>query len=136
METVRYSTQNQWVGSMKCPSCSLVTPAWRSSGMSDCAPHFYCNRCSNVIHRKADKMASWERQDEEVLNHIAATLPECPCGGRFEPGADPKCPHCGTEFKNPTSAVERLKDLFMIVLHGACCFGDRGPYKVEIYGSQ
>ena len=107
--------------------------AWRSSGMSGCFPHFYCTRCSNVIHREADKLLAWNRRDAAVVDEIAATLPECPCGGRFAPGANPKCRYCGHEFLNDAPALIRLDDPHIIVMNGACFFGDRGPYRVRIH---
>lgn len=135
METVHYPVTNQWVGTMSCPSCSHTVRAWRSSGMSDCWPHFYCDRCSNVIHREADKQTAWSEQTMEVVQRIAATLPACPCGGHFRPGANPKCPACGAEFAHQHDVVRRLTDPHMIVMHGACAFsGERAPYRVEIDG--
>lgn len=132
MKIVRYSTRDQWVGTMKCPCCSYVVRAWRSSGMSDIAPHFYCDQCSNAIHREADKEASWERQTEEILNDIATKLPDCPCGGRFRPGANPKCPKCNEEFRHSDSPLQRLTDPHVILIDGACFYSDREPYCVKI----
>src|SRR3954463_14110979 len=100
MEVIEYPRSLQWVGDLMCPRCERLTPAWRSSGMSDSCPHFYCDRCSNVILREADQWLAYGNESREVLDMIAATLPECPCGGRFRPGANPKCRYCGSEMPN------------------------------------
>ena len=103
--------------------------------MSQCFPHFYCDRCSNVIHRAADQRLVWNESSQELLDRVAATLPDCPCGGRFTPGANPKCCHCGEEIPHQNDPVERLGDPHMIVVDGACVFSDeRGPYRVKIIG--
>lgn len=69
----------------------------------------------------------------EVVQRIAVTLPSCPCGGHFRPGANPKCPTCGTEFAHQHDVVRRLTDPQLIAMHGACVFiNDRAPYRVEI----
>ena len=132
MKTVTYRTTDRWVGTMTCPACRCATPAWRSSGMSDCWPHFYCNRCSNAVWRLEDQDSAWERQDEETLAAIAATLPDCPCGGSFVPGANPKCPGCGAEFTHQNEPLKRLTDPCVILIDGACFFGTGEPYRVEI----
>jgi len=100
--------------------------------MSDIAPHFYCDKCSNAIHREADKEVSWDNQTEEVLDAIAKSLPECSCGGRFRPDANPKCPKCFTEFKHSATALKRLTDPHVILIDGACFYSDREPYRVKI----
>lgn len=133
MEVVEYPRSLQWVGDMKCPRCERLTPAWRSSGMSDACPHFYCDRCSNVILREADRELAYNNASREVLDKIAATLPSCPCGGRFRPGTNPKCRYCGSEMPNSWDVVQRLHDPNMIVIDGACVFSDRKPpYCVKI----
>ena len=134
MEVIHYPKTLQWVGTMTCRSCKHTTWAWRSSGMSDCAPHFYCDRCSNVIHRFSDQVLTYNIPGNmEIVEYIAASLPVCPCGGRFTPGANPKCPACGTPFNHQADVVKRLTDPHMIALDGACVFGDqRAPYQVKI----
>ena len=132
MKTVNYPRSLQWVGDLHCPECGGLTPAWRSSGMSECGPHFYCDRCSNVIHRAGDRDLVREARSPALLDQIAATLPECPCGGRFAPGANPKCAQCGAEIPHQDDAVARLGDPQMIVVDGACVFGDQEPYVVRI----
>lgn len=133
METVRYPLTNQWVGTMTCPKCAKTIAAWRSSGMSDCWPHFYCDTCSNAIQRDSDKAAVRQGQAIETVQRIAATLPACPCGGRFVPGANPKCPACQTEFAHQDDTVKRLSDPHVILIHGAQFFSDHRPaYRVEI----
>ena len=59
MKIVEYSRSLQWVGDLRCNQCNGLTPAWRSSGMSQCFPHFYCDTCSNVIHRASDQRLVW-----------------------------------------------------------------------------
>ena len=121
------------VGKLICQSCSTETPAWKSSGMSQSCPHFYCSNCSNVILRVEDQKFSWNDDNPEVLERIASTLPECECGGRFTPGANPKCPSCRFEFQHQSSPLERLSDPCMILLDGAVKYGDEGPeYRVRI----
>jgi hypothetical protein len=137
MEVVEYSRSLQWVGDLKCRKCNGLTPAWRSSGMSDACPHFFCDRCSNVILREADRELAHEEATQEILDQISATLPECVCGGQFRPGAGPKCRHCGNEFPYDWSPVQRLYDPNMIVVDGACVFSDRkDPYCVRIVGER
>jgi hypothetical protein len=132
MKEVIYERSSQWVGAMQCPECGHSTPAWRSSGMSECFPHFYCDCCSNVIHRSCDQDLVWESKTPELLDEIAATLPSCPCGGRFGPGNDPKCAHCKAPLKHKNDPVTRLHDPHMIAVDGACVFTDNEPYKVRI----
>ena len=133
METIQYPATNPWVGTMTCPKCQHTATAWRASGMSECWPHFYCDRCSNAIHRKADQRTAWKEQSAPIVEQIAATLPGCPCGGRFAPGANPKCPSCGSDFAHQHDTVRRLTDPHVIVLNGACFFSDeRAPYRIEI----
>ena len=55
MKVERYAQGDPWVGHIICPACAHLTPAWRSSGMSDSCPHFHCDRCSNALLREADK---------------------------------------------------------------------------------
>jgi hypothetical protein len=102
--------------------------------MSQCCPHFYCDRCSNAIIREADKKASWGAPgSSELVERIAATLPACPCGGHFRAGANPKCPACKTQFAHPGDVVQRLSDPQVILIHSACLFSDQAPpYRVEI----
>ena len=133
MKIVEYPRSLQWVGEMLCRQCDERTPAWKSSGMSDCFPHFYCDCCSNVIQRDADKELVWHEATQELVDQIAATLPDCPCGGRFRPGADPKCRGCGAPLPHQDDPVKRLHDPHMIVVDGACAFSDtREAYRVRI----
>lgn len=134
IKEVIYERSSPWVGVMQCPECGHSTPAWRSSGMSDCFPHFYCDRCSNVIHRTCDQDLVWESKTPELLDRIAATLPNCPCGGRFGPDNNPKCAHCNAQFKHKKDAVTRLHDRHMIAVDGACVFTHNEPYRVRIVG--
>ena len=132
MKEVVYRSDNRWVGTLRCPACGYVARAWKSSGMSECRPHFYCDHCSNAIFREEDQSLSWNEQNAEVLATIASTLPSCPCGGRFVPGANPKCPRCGAAFTHQADPVKRLSDPHVILLDGACFFGQSEPYRVKI----
>ena len=133
MKTVIYESKtNQWVGTFPCPRCNRVTKAWRSSGMSALYPHFYCNRCSNAYQNEKDKVMLSTGINAEVLKSISESLPECPCGGRFVSGSNPKCPECNFEFKHRHDDLNRLTDPNVILIDGACFFGSREPYKVII----
>ena len=133
MKIVEYERTLRWVGNIKCPSCDGLTPAWRSSGMSDCFPHFYCNRCSNVIHRESDQSLVWNAKSQALLDQISETLPYCICGGRFAPNCGPKCMHCHVEVPIVADPIAHLHNPSMIVIDGACVFSDKGePYQVRI----
>ncbi|WP_318434809.1 hypothetical protein [Photobacterium leiognathi] len=133
MKVVEYDRSLQWVGDVKCPKCNGLTPAWRSSGMSECFPHFFCDTCSNVIQRESDKKIVWHDKSQEALEKIAKTLPKCSCGGQFAPSCGPKCKHCNTEIPIVRDAVEYLHNPNMIVVDGACTFSDkREDYMVRI----
>lgn len=133
MEIVEYKKSLQWVGTMQCPKCSHITNAWQSSGMSECYPHFYCTKCSNVIHRTKDKDLIYNGNSQDLLDQISSDLPKCPCGGQFQPNENPKCSNCNEQFTHQGSEIERLSDPHMIVVDGACVFSDeKGPYMVKI----
>jgi hypothetical protein len=134
MRTVHYGSKAPWVGAMSCPSCHRLTAAWQSSGMSESFPHFYCDTCSNVIHRESDKDLVYRAEaTQELLDTIAGSLPDCPCGGHFKPGANPKCPHCNAEYAHQWDPVERLLVPHMILLDGACLVRDRlYSYQISI----
>ena len=88
--------------------------------MSECFPHFYCGKCSNVIWRTQDqKLVTEKGASEATLKEILDTLPYCSYGGCFEAGANPKCPSCGFEFEHQQTLVERLTDPYVILLQGA-----------------
>ena len=134
MRTVHYALNAPWVGSMPCPSCRRLTPAWQSSGMSESFPHFYCDTCSNAIHRESDKALVYPAEpSQELLDRIAATLPQCLCGGQFRPGANPKCPHCKADYAHHWDPVRRLIAPQMVLLDGAYLIRDRlYSYQVSI----
>lgn len=123
-------------GVIRCKECFGITSAWRSSGMSDCCPHFYCDTCSNVILREADRALIYSNKPSQALvDQIAETLPHCSCGGQFLPDSNPKCSICNRAMVNSWDAVKRLGDPNMILIPGACVFGDeKPPYRVEITG--
>jgi hypothetical protein len=133
MKVVEYDKSLQWVGDLKCNPCDGLTPAFRSSGMSDCFSHFFCDTCSNVIHREADKSLMWGGKSQEILNQISKTLPKCNCGGQFAASCGPKCKHCNSEIEVVNNAVDYLHNPNIIVIDGACAFSDeREPYIVHI----
>ena len=133
MKIVEYERSLQWVGDLKCNSCEGLTPAWRSSGMSECFPHFFCNTCSNVIHRKSDKKIVLSEKSQKTLDVIAETLPKCNCGGLFLPRCGPKCKHCNVEIPLVSNPIEYLHNPNMVVVDGACAYSDiREPYRVRI----
>nr|AAN60215.1 unknown [Salmonella enterica subsp. enterica serovar Albany] len=71
MKIVHYEANAPWIGRMKCPNpkCGKETPAWQSSGMSDSCPHFFCDTCSNVIHREQDHALLYENEiNQELLD--------------------------------------------------------------------
>jgi hypothetical protein len=134
MKIVHYASNSPWIGNMKCPCCSRLTPAWQSSGMSESFPHFYCSSCSNVIHREQDKELVYPVEPtQELLEKISATLSQCPCGGQFKPGANPKCPHCNSDFAHHWDLVQRLTVPHLILLDGSCLIRDRlYSYQISI----
>lgn len=103
-----------------CPHCGTTIRFYALSGMGDVAPHFYCNRCSNVFFRETDReLIRGVEPTPELLARIAATLPHCPCGGTFRPGENPKCPHCTRPVEHQSGPVDRLFDPRAIVVEGA-----------------
>jgi len=134
VKIVHYEKDGPWVGSFACPSCKTVTYAWRSSGMSESCPHFYCNSCSNALVRECDKDLLYEHgASKELLDKIISTLPMCDCGGQFEPGTNPKCPNCNFEFKHQNDVITRLSDPNVILINGAVLYRDvLENYRVEI----
>ncbi len=133
MKIVKYKKSLKWVGTIQCPECSNITNAWQTSGMSSCYPHFYCNQCSNVIHRLKDQALINGGSSQKLLDQIVSDLPKCSCGGQFQPNENPKCCNCGEEFTHQSNAIERLSDPHMIVIDGACVFSDENPpYIVKI----
>lgn len=123
MKTVEYPG----VGRLKCPNCAAEIPAWKSSGMSEMCPHFYCSDCNNAIFRESDRALLWSGESLDVLRKIASSLPSCACGGKFVPGANLKCPACRHEFGHQGSQLERLTDPHIILVDGAVLYGDDGP---------
>jgi len=134
MEVVHYEKDAPWVGSFECPQCKEITYAWKSSGMSESCPHFYCNSCSNALVREQDKGLLYKLGvSEELLNKIIPTLPDCDCGGKFEPGMNPKCPSCCFEFKHHNDSIARLGDPHVILVNGAVLYRDiLNDYRIEI----
>jgi len=133
MKIVEYDSKILRMGKFRCSDCQLETKVWKSSGMSDAYPHFYCSDCSNVIHRESDKILVWNEQTEQILKEIVKTLPQCTCGGSFIADSNPKCPNCKSEFKHGNDAIKRLTDPHMILIDGAVNYDENGPkYQVKI----
>ena len=114
------SSQRDPVDFKPCPSCDESIGYYWFSGMADMAPHFYCDHCSNIYfnneHRELVRVGELT---QELLDTIETTLPACSCGGHFRSGQNPKCPHCGYEFKHQDDPVQRLTDPRAILVEGA-----------------
>jgi hypothetical protein len=110
-------TRRRAAARKECPNCGREYGYYWFSGMGDIAPHFYCDRCSNVYFREAHRRLLYEREaSRQLVDEIASSLPDCPCGGRFLPGAGPKCPHCRFEFQHQDDPVKRLDDPHAILV--------------------
>ena len=104
----------------QCGSCKTPVRFYRFGGMSELYPHFYCDSCSNLFFSEAHHARVLNAPpDASLLESVAATLPACPCGGRFRPGENPKCPNCGVELKHQLDPVARLTDPFGVLLSNA-----------------
>ena len=91
--------------------------------MGNLCPHFYCDRCSNVFHRFSGFARIHGTQPSaDLLSEVASTLPVCPGGGGFQPGANVKCPQCRHEWPHPSAPVARIFDTDAIVVEGASLF--------------
>jgi len=133
MEIVEYERSLQWVGHLTCPHCQQLSEGWRSSGMSECFPHFYCSQCSNALQREQDKELVYYKATPQLLAQIAATLPACVCGGQFTPTAGPKCRWCHQEIPLVSDPVKHLHNPNVVLLDGACLCNAEGPrYQVRI----
>lgn len=119
--------QSKYTRVVDCPHCGTPQRFWRSSGMGNMSPHFYCTDCSNVLFRRSDCDIDITKMTEERLDALARSLPNCSCGGQFRPGQNPKCGACGKEFAHQHSALVRLLDPYVIVMEGATLFGEAGP---------
>lgn len=117
METIQREPTDQ----AACPHCGVPIRFYRFGGMGNICPHFYCDTCSNVFHRESDfERIYHQERTRQLLEQIAATLPSCPCGGRFAPEASPKCPTCHQDLSHQASVLERLNDPYAILVTGAC----------------
>lgn len=112
-----------------CPHCAGVVRYYAYSDAGALSPHFYCDRCSNVVWRARDHafLRGREAPTPGLLRKIASDLPVCPCGGRFRPGTNPKCPHCERELAHQRTPEDRLFDAYVIQLEGAALFLDDDP---------
>ena len=111
----------------ECGTCGARVAFYRFGGMAQMYPHFYCDTCSNLFFSRAHHdLARRLPQDASLLERLADSLPSCPCGGRFRPGTNPKCPSCEAELKHRLDPVSRLSDPFAVLLAGAslCSMGD------------
>ncbi|HEX8429012.1 hypothetical protein [Hymenobacter sp.] len=133
MKIVEYERSLQWVGYLHCPTCNKDNVGWRSSGMSEAFPHFYCSLCSNVILQGKAKELVYYEATPELLAQVSATLPACPCGGQFTPTVGPKYSWCHHEIPLINDPVKHLQNPNMVVLDGACVIYDQGEsYQVRI----
>ncbi len=134
MKIAEHRIGEPWVKEIECPGCTVAVAAWISSGMSGNFPHFYCDQCSNVyLCEAAREYLTGGEAGPKVLAKIARELPACPCGGRFTPGENPKCPNCNYAFEHQHDALQRLSDPQMIVVHKSSVYGDRiEPFRVLI----
>lgn len=122
---VRRGYTQEPVASIPCPHCGLEIRYYHYSGMGEAAPHFYCNTCSNLYFNPRHRDLLYGREPSmELLKLIEQELPSCPCGGRFVPGSNPKCPHCGREVEHDSDPVERLSDPYAIQVEGARFISD------------
>lgn len=104
---------------MPCPHCGQVIRYHHFSSMGDVAPHFYGSSFSNVYFRESDHARiRAEGPSDELLNRIAATLPACPCDGRFGPGEAPKCPQCRSGIPHRLNPDQRLTDPYAVLVEG------------------
>ena len=114
--------------STPCPKCDATIRFYRFGGMGNVCPHFYCDLCSNVFHRESDFELIYGREPSpELLTQIAATLPLCPCGGRFSADSSPKCPACGHQIQHQSSPERRLFDPHAIVIENALYCTEPNP---------
>jgi len=60
-----------------------------------------------------------------LLKEITSTLPVCPCGGKFQSDAHPKCPYCQHSFTHQNDFISRLADPYMIRIERAKIFDDQ-----------
>lgn len=112
--------QREPTKSAECDSCGFEVRFYHYSGMGDLAPHFYCDTCSNVYFRVADRELVKELGETlEALEQIVARLPQCPCGGQFVVGSNPKCPNCARKFPYEGDSLIRLGDPYAIQIEGA-----------------
>lgn len=107
-------------GAVPCPICAAEIRFWDAAAQGGVFPHFYCDTCSNVYWSHADWVRAQSNQDRTAaLAEIVASLPPCPCGGRFVPGSNPACPTCGARIPHQDDPAERLFDPHAIVVEGA-----------------
>ena len=105
---------------LACPHCGREIRCYRFSGMADLAPHFFCDTCSNLYFDEAQRALLYRRKaTRRLLREMAASLPDCPCGGRFRPEADPRCPGCGRELEGDPDPLQRLTQPGAVLLAGA-----------------
>ena len=93
-----------------CLSCKQIFHYQRYLGMLLFIPHFYCDNCSSVIHRRSDFSKIVQCENTLALaEEIVKSLPPCPCGGQFTATAGPHCPHCHQQL----IVRENMTDCFL-----------------------
>lgn len=127
MTISRVEDHRPYTHTKPCPSCNAAIEFWTTSGMSMCFPHFYCDRCSNVLFREGDRDIVMPDNTDLAAAHarIAPTLPTCPCGGRFTLEHGPKCPKCGYEFERYGDTHLRMVEPHILLFAGAVLISDR-----------
>lgn len=103
-----------------CQKCKGIIYYNCYDSFANLYPHFYCNTCSNVLWREEDyKKVQKNALSTKLLITINTSLPNCPCGGRFQIDANPKCPNCHVEIIHKIDFLDRLKDANVLVIEKA-----------------
>ncbi|MGC4031622.1 MAG: hypothetical protein QM754_07805 [Tepidisphaeraceae bacterium] len=104
-----------------CPDCGHSIEYWFTSGMSECFPHFYCDRCSSILWRREDRdqLTSPVADEAFLLEKIISRLPGHRCGGQFKAGVGPRCPKCHHEFRREGPLEYQARSPNAILVEGA-----------------
>lgn len=118
-----------------CPSCRSTVRFTTLHLQSTPTPFMYCDRCSNVLLRKADQAALNQRMAQQgadtavvqaYYKEMEQAAPQCSCGGHFTLWSNVKCPHCSFEFPYNDGVRDpavRFYDSMIVVLEGAVVVG-------------
>ena len=133
MEKNIYCKTSHGVGYFTCPNCKKKNHCKTYSINSGLWPHFYCNKCPNVYwarelkyrhhadseHEACQKLA----QEKNILKKILASLPSCPCGGRFTRFSNLRCTKCKaalTDRKEGMDVSSLLGEPQVFLSNNAC----------------